>query len=44
VEGSCEHGNEASGSDDHSSPSTAEIKTRGAIPPLPHTSPWIALN
>jgi hypothetical protein len=25
---------------DHSPPSSAEVKTRGAIPPLPNTSSW----
>jgi hypothetical protein len=25
---------------DHSPPSSAELKNGGAIPPLPHTSPW----
>jgi hypothetical protein len=25
---------------DHSPPSSAEVKNDGAIPPLPHMSPW----
>jgi hypothetical protein len=28
---------------DHSPPSSAEVKNHGAIPPLPHTSPWQCL-
>jgi hypothetical protein len=26
--------------DDHSPPSSAEVKNAGAIPPFPHTSSW----
>jgi hypothetical protein len=25
---------------DHSPPSSAKVKNDGAVPPLPHTSPW----
>jgi hypothetical protein len=25
---------------DHSSPSSAEVKNNGAMPPLPHTASW----
>jgi hypothetical protein len=39
--GSCFPGGEATGAEtDHSPPCSAEVNNGGAIPSLPHTSPW----
>jgi hypothetical protein len=28
---------------EHSSPSSVEVKTGGAVPPIPHMSPWCSV-